>query len=194
MRIAAGLLGLCLLTGGGLTARVAAEVVDEYTVKAALVLNFARFSEWPLDAFATPTDDIEICVIGDEAVESAFSSIDGERIGERRLRLRRIYRLRRLEGCHVLFISGSDRGQLPRILASTEEQPVLTIGEMTGFAEAGGQVNFDKVEGKLRFEVNLEATRRARLRLSSRLLKLAVIVGDSSSRPEADVSSERHEP
>ena len=191
MRKLACIAGLWLIAGVGFSARLPAQALDEYTVKAALVLNFARFAEWPQTAFATPTDTVDVCVIADEAIETAFAGIHGERVGERRVHLLRLDTPRNLEECHVLFVSGTDRGELPRILTATEGRPVLTIGEMAGFAESGGLVSFDKAEGKISFRVNLEATKRSGLRLSSRLLKLAVIVGDSSFRSQVEMPSAR---
>ena len=193
MRKGVGIVGLWLIIGIGPAARLPAQALDEYSVKAALVLNFARFTEWPSEVFAAPTDTVDVCVIGDEVVEAAFTSIDDESVGERRVRLMRLDTLRNLDNCQVLFVGGTDRSELPRIFTATEGRPVLTIGEMAGFAEAGGLVSFDTVRGKIRFSVNLEATRRAGLRLSSRLLKLAVIVGNTSLRPEVEVPSSRQQ-
>jgi hypothetical protein len=50
------------------------------------------------------------------------------------------------------------------------------MGDTTGFGEQGVILNFYEEESKVRFQVNLEAAKRSRLRLDSRLLKLATIV------------------
>lgn len=177
MPIRAGLLMLCLLTGMGLCIDVHAGTVGEYTLKSALILNFARFTDWPPEAFADSTDTLHICIVGDDAIVDAFAGIEGKRIGERRLAVRKVRSTRRLENCHLLFVSGSNRGRLPQIFAAVKGKPVLTIGEMADFAESGGIINFVKSGGKMRFKVNLDAARRAGLKISSRILKLATIVG-----------------
>jgi hypothetical protein len=76
----------------------------------------------------------------------------------------------------VLFIAASESGNLDRILGSIGNNSVLTIGDSPGYAEQGVMVNFYLEENKVRFEINREAAARARLGISSQLLKLARIV------------------
>lgn len=177
MLVRAGLLTLCLLTGMGLCIDVHAGTVEEYTIKSALILNFARFTDWPPEAFADLPDTLHICIVGDDAVVDAFAGIKGKHVGKRRLAVRKVRSTRRLQDCHLLFVSGSNRGRLPQIFAAIKGKPVLTIGEMADFAESGGIINLVKAGGKMRFKVNLKAARRAGLKISSRILKLATIVG-----------------
>jgi hypothetical protein len=177
--IRAGLLTLCLLTGMGLCIDVHAGTVGEYTIKSALILNFARFTDWPPEAFANSPDTLHICIVGDDAVVDAFAGIKGKRVGERHLAVRKVRSTRELQDCHLLFVSGSNRGRLPQIFAAVKGKPILTIGEMADFAKLGGIINLVKVERKIRFEVNLDAARRAGLKISSRILKLATLVGGS---------------
>ena len=56
---------------------------------------------------------------------------------------------------------------------------MLTVGEMERFAAAGGMINFTMQEHKGRFEIYVDVTQRAGLKLSSQLLKLATIIRDS---------------
>lgn len=177
MPIRAGLLMLCLLTGMGLCIDVHAGTVGEYTIKSALILNFARFTNWPSEAFADSTDTLHICIVGDDAVVDAFAGIKSKRVGKRHLAVKKVRSTRRLEDCHLLFVSGSNRGRLPQIFAAVKGEPVLTIGEMADFAKSGGIINLVKAGGKIRFKINLNAARRAGLKISSRILKMATIVG-----------------
>ena len=50
------------------------------------------------------------------------------------------------------------------------------MGETEGFAQRGGVINFTKVGDKIRFEINPEAAKRAQLKISSRLLRIATLV------------------
>jgi len=173
------LLMLCLLISIGLPADICAGTVKEYSVKAALVLNFARFTDWPTDAFADSPETFIICVVGDNAVWEAFAGIEGKGVKGRRIVVKRVRRMRKFCVCDLLFVSGSDRHRLPKIFAAVEGKPVLTIGEMTGFTEAGGIVNLIRTENRITFEVNPDAAQQAGLKISSRILKLATIVSGS---------------
>ncbi len=170
---------LCLLIGIVLSADIRAGTVEEYSVKTALVFNFARFTDWPPDALADSPETLYLCVLGDDAIWDAFGGIEGKRVNGRRIVVKRVRRMRKSGGCDLLFVSGSDRHRLPKIFAAVGGKPVLTIGEMAGFTEAGGIINLVKTENRINFEVNLDAAQQAGLKISSRILKLATIVGGS---------------
>ena len=55
-------------------------------------------------------------------------------------------------------------------------QRILTVADQDGFCQAGGMINLVSVKNRVAFEVNLTATAKARLRVSSQLLKLARVV------------------
>lgn len=153
----------------------------EYQVKAAYLLNFARFVEWPPRAFQTAGSALNICVLGEDPFGPALDSIvEGETVNDRRIEAKRLARGDSMRGCHVLFISGTERESAERIVASLRNAPVLTVSEMPGFARLGGMINFVLEERKVRFEANPAAAEKGGLRISSKLLKVArsVRMGD----------------
>ena len=58
-----------------------------------------------------------------------------------------------------------------------QRSPLLLVGEEPGFAEQGGTINFFLDENKIRFEINIETAKQDQLKISSKLLSLAKIVG-----------------
>ncbi len=81
-----------------------------------------------------------------------------------------------LSGCHIVFIT-QERGEQGReFITAVAGKSILTIGESEGFARSGGVIGFYNEGSKIRFEINLRAAERARLRISSRLLQLARLV------------------
>jgi hypothetical protein len=76
-------------------------------------------------------------------------------------------------GCHLLYVSGRTSDEAGRLIAGLRDAPVLTISDLQGFTARGGVAEFFFDQGRLRFSVQLEAARRARLQISSRLLTLA---------------------
>jgi len=177
-----GVIKLAFLTASLLlslfiSAKISAGPAQEYTVKAALLLNFARFTEWPPEAFSNAQDPILLCFTGNDTVKNSFAHIKGRPVGERKLGLRQLGRGKKLSGCHMLFISGSNRRQLRQIFSKTRNKPVLTVGEMSGFAASGGNINLVKKGGRVQIIVNIRTASHAGLTISSRLLKLATVVG-----------------
>lgn len=146
----------------------------EYQVKAAFLMNFAKFVEWPQQAFADSAAPIIIGVIGVDPFGNDLDSlVVNQKIRRRNLIIKRFNRLADLQFCHILFISASEMIRLEKIVAKTASMHVLTVGEMDNFIQEGGIINLLNRENKVRFEINLDAAEHAGLKISSRLLKLA---------------------
>lgn len=148
----------------------------ESLVKVAFLYNFARFTDWPATAFQAPVTPIRFCVLGDDPFGAPLDAIAAKRIRGRSIAVRRLASTRDAARCHVLFVSRSEIPRLAEILASLRGLPILTVADVADFARSGGIINLKTVNGKIRFEVNLDAARLAGLRFSSRFLNLATIV------------------
>ena len=151
----------------------------EYEIKAAFLYNFAKFIEWPEDAFMASTSPLVFGVLGDDPFGPALDALEGKTARGRTVVVRRFVGLQGLDECHILFISSSERERLADVLQVLGSSSVLTVGEMEDFVERGGIINLTITRNKVRFEVNLEAGDRAGLQLSSQLLNLAAgIISD----------------
>jgi YfiR/HmsC-like len=180
-RITLATVGLLSLASPGAVAQ-APPVLREYEIKAAYLLNFTRYVEWPDDAFPGAGEPIVLCVLG----RNPFGPLLEQTMAGRTSQARRIEVLE-LDGvaeaveCHGVFVSREERRLRPDLLEQLERRGLLTIGEGNEFVRDGGVLGFVPVAQTVRFAVNLDAGRRAGLRLSSRMLALAVAVYDSSS-------------
>ena len=151
----------------------------EYEVKAAFLFNFAKFVEWPQSAFADANSPLIIGVLGDDPFGDVLErTVAGKLVQGRPLRVQRWKRLVEMRYCHILFVSPSERGELPEILERFQAAAVLTVSEEDGFDELGGMIHFLLQENKVRFAINNRAAKAAGLKISSRLLMLAVSVWD----------------
>jgi YfiR/HmsC-like len=168
-----------LLGAGSLRPQGASTV--EYQVKAAFLYNFAKFIEWPTDSFASQKSPMNFCIFGHDPFGSALDEVlRGKSVNNREFLARRITEDAELKTCQLVFVSWQEDKRLPEVLSSVKGASVLVVGESTDFAGRGGTVQFFLDENKLRFAVNLEAAKRARLQISSKLLALAKIVGDGA--------------
>jgi uncharacterized protein DUF4154 len=147
----------------------------EYEIKAAFLYNFAKFVEWPPDAFADPASPLSLCVFGADPFGGSLETVvRGETLGGRRLAVRRVRQPDDARSCHVLFVGRAERGRIPDVLAATRDASVLTVGESEGFLDQGGVIQFILAAGKVRFEIDAAGAERARLKISSKLMRLAV--------------------
>jgi YfiR/HmsC-like len=152
--------------------------LTEYQVKAAYLFNFLKFVEYPNESFADPLAPIVIGVLGDDPFGSALPQVVTGKTVQGRDLVTRSYRAGEdLRGAHILFISASEKKRLPVILSSLHGSTVLTVSDMEGFLDAGGMVQFLNENDRVRFAINVDATSRAKLKLSSKLLSLAKVVG-----------------
>ncbi len=155
--------------------------VKEYDIKAAYVYNFAKFTEWPADAFAKPNSPFVIGIVGKDPfgpmIDKAFES---RNVSGRPFIIKRLKWDQDIKGCHVLFVSSSESSKIGQMGDLLKGAPVLTVGETSGFAQRGGVINFFVEEEKVKFEINLDAAKRANLTISTKLLSLAKIVKEAS--------------
>jgi hypothetical protein len=161
-----------------ISAAYAGDSVDEKALKAAYVMNFAKFAKWP-DGVLSSEDTVNLCVLGDPSLETSFRTVQGKKIGDRKLDVHIISTVDQITGCDMLFVTGErDEATLTRIWEKVKNKPILTIGEMSRFAQRGGVINFIDKDGRVRFEISPNNASVQGLTLSSRLLLLAVIVDD----------------
>jgi YfiR/HmsC-like len=159
----------------------AQDALPEYQVKAAYLFNFLKFVEYPNESFMDPLAPIVIGVIGDDPFGNALPQVVIGKTVQGRDLVIHVYRIGEdLRGAHILFISASERKRLPMILSSLRGSSVLTVADTEGFLEAGGMIQFLNENGRIRFAINVDATSRAKLKMSSKLLSLARAVGANS--------------
>lgn len=161
-----------------LSAGASAQAADEYRIKAAFLYNFAKFVEWPPRAFKSPWDPIVIGVLGKNPFGDALAeAVAGKTLGGRAFQVREVADAQQAAACQIVFVSSSERKRLGPLFTRVGTSAVLTVGESSNFAAAGGIINFIIDDGNVRLQINVEAARRQQLRISAKLLSLAEIVG-----------------
>lgn len=161
-----------------------AQASREYDLKAVFLYNLASFVDWPEAAFESPTSPFVIGVIGDDPFGRVLDEIvANEYVGKRPFEVRRFRRSDDPSRCHVLFIASSESRRMRDVLRRVRGRPVLTVGDVPGFAEGGGMIGFATDEDHLQLFINPEATRESQLSLSSKLLEVARIVDIVAATP-----------
>lgn len=149
-------------------------VAQEYQIKAAFLYNFTQFIRWPEGASWRDGPEIVFGVLGQDPFGSALEQILNETVVDgKKLVVRRYADPAEIESCHVIFISSSETGRLESVLEMAGGAGVLTVGEMQGFAERGGIIQFLIERNKVRFQVNLDAAEKAGLKVGASVLSLA---------------------
>ncbi|MFO0508557.1 MAG: YfiR family protein [bacterium] len=151
----------------------------EDDLKAALVMSFARFTNWPSASLETP---LTIGVLGDDGLLEALGRITaGKSIQGRVIQVRSPRSAGELRSFQMLYAGTLEKKKLKEYLAAAREGAVLTMGESPRFLPAGGIVRLFEEDGHLSFEVNLSALSQAGLDISSKLLRLGYTIRDPAS-------------
>jgi hypothetical protein len=167
---------VAVLLGG--VARLDAQDVTEVRLKGAFIFNFARFTDWPADAFAA-SPLVSACVVGDRSISDALlRAVSGRRLNGRPVVVSFVDPAGPIPVCHLLYLSRVERTRMAEIVRQMRETPILTISDDDAFMKLGGMIQIFIEAGKMRFRINPRLAKRARLQLSSRLLALADLVDE----------------
>ena len=151
----------------------------EYQLKAVFLFNFAQFVEWPRDAFASADTPLSICVLGKDPFGSNLDdAVRGESVAGRRLVVERHADVAGVGSCHILFVPAAQSREIEALAAGARDSRTLLV---TDGPQTEAMIGFVKERNRIRLRVNLAAVNAAHLTISSKLLRIAEIVGP---RPE----------
>ncbi len=167
---------LCLLNGAATRCAAQSRTQREYELKAGVLYHIIEYVEWPESAQSNQPPVIQIGLLGQIPFAEALEVLDGKMLQGRKLVVKRLARSEDAAKCQVLFIGASEKPRVADILSEVKHQPILTVGEVEGFAERGGMVNLITGPNRIVMEINREVAGQAGLGMSSHLLKLAKLV------------------
>lgn len=150
----------------------------EFKVKAAFLLKFVTFVEWPVKNTSLASAPIQVGIVGDDPFGPLLSAeVSPEEPNDFGFSIARIPNANfDVSKYRVLYLSSSDPDGIAALLERIREQPILTVGEGESFISQGGIIGFHLENNRVRFLVNLKAAQKANLKISSQLLNLASFV------------------
>jgi len=152
-----------------------AQSASEYEAKAAMLLNFVRFTDWPEEAFLSPEAPFVIGVVGKDPFGTALDkTFSGKQVKGRSFLVKRLTADQNLKACHLLFIPATEKRRQREMLDKLRGAPVLTVGETLDFRDHAGAVQFLlKDKAAVGFNINLNAAKAGKLHISSNVLRQA---------------------
>jgi YfiR/HmsC-like len=170
--------GLFSLIAAGLGyERVSFAASPEYQVKAAFLLNFMKFVEWPGAAFTDEKSPLVLGVMGEDPFGGALDALEGQIVKNRVVQVKRLSNTDGIRKCHLLYLSTSEEGRIRDIVSAIGDAPVLTVSDgLERFAQQGVSINFILSDNKIRFEINVTVAKKASLSMGTQLLQVAKVV------------------
>jgi hypothetical protein len=186
-RTTAVLTRLCvlLLLAGLSLPLFAAPPTAEYKLKAALIYKLTKFIEWPKPQQGQTVSSFGICLLGDDHFGDALDALEERKAKGKPIAVYRHSQSDAVDdSCQIVIISDSKKAFLSPILQSLQGRPILTLGDMDGFAEQGGILQFTRGKKRIGFLINLESVKAAQLTIAAPLLDLATVVDSASAVKE----------
>lgn len=150
-----------------------ADNISEYTIKAAFIYNFARFTEWPDES-----DELRVCVYGDDPFGPTIDKLNGEKIKGRIIEVVRTKSINDVKSCHIAFLNiiPPERRLFARALRDIQGASVLTISDAEGVIDFGVMIGLRIDNDKVAFDVNHTVAKESNIGISAKLLRLAKVV------------------
>jgi hypothetical protein len=153
---------------------MAQDAVSEEQLKAAFLYNFARFVEWPTNAFPSESTPIQLGVLGNDEFANRLAALLKEKKAHgRSLVVKKMNGADDVAGSQIIFVNKSEGRKTSQIADAVKKQPVLLVGESDDFLENGGIINVVTDKKQLRFDIHVTNAEQNNLTISSHLLRLA---------------------
>jgi len=147
----------------------------EAKLKSVFLLNFAQFTDWPQEAFTTASSPLIIGIVGDDPFDDSLEqTVQNELVHGRHVRIERYRALAEVKSWHIMYLGLAESERLDQVLRAIKGKPVLTVSDLENSARRSGIIiKFLTKQNKIRFIIDADAARDARLVLSSKLLHAA---------------------
>lgn len=152
--------------------------MQEYEVKAAYLLRFTRYVEWPAGSFSTPEVPFIIGVLGRNPFDAnEVRELQNATSLGRAVEVRMLADVKEARDCHLVFIGQGQTLEETAWLHELRLLPIVTVTDTLAGLERGAVLALHietRVQGsRVVFSANLPAAERAGLRLSALMLASA---------------------
>jgi hypothetical protein len=146
--------------------------LSEQEIKAGLLYNFLKYTQWPSDSSTT----VRLCIYGGDPFQGKLDRMQGRSVNRREIVVRKISRADEISGCHLLFINARDKAQWLELRNLLNGHGILTVSDFSSFVSTGGMIEFGYRDNHITATLNLDAVHAAGLRVEDRLLRLVAVV------------------
>ena len=154
---------------------------NEDQVKVLFLYNFIKYIEWPGAQALGQTHAANVCILGENPFGNALDILRQASNSQLAINVKLGVEDNQIPSCHILFIPRSQEGRVNSILATVHSHPVLTVSEISGFADNGGVMEMVKTEqtiglftkNKINLRINVKVADTIGLRIDAQLLGIA---------------------
>lgn len=149
----------------------------EDRVKAAYLYKLPNYVDWPASSFVKADSPYVIGIVdADDIADELVTIASGRQINHRAITVKKLRAGEPSSGVHLLFIGRNERNKMLQSIKAAQLQPTLVVTDTEGALGWGSMMNFITIDDRVRIEVSLDAAEKSGLKLSARLLAIAVSV------------------
>lgn len=146
----------------------------EYKMYAGFMYHFAKFTQWPS---AKQSGDFVIGVVGSSTMAKYATGLAAsKKLGSRKIVVKEYSSASGAGECNILFLAKGKTSELSAASSISKSKNILIVTESPGAAKSGSTINFVQDGGKIRFEMSKKTASAQKLKISSELQKLAIMV------------------
>ncbi len=147
---------------------------EEYEVKAAFIYNFTKYIDWEDESMLNSSTFV-IAVYKESPLEKELLKLlNAKKVKNKKIEILQIFDPSEIPKAHIVFLPEKTISKdFKRFLQNENLKSSLIISEKQGRLELGSGINFVTISKNIKFEINLNSTKKNKLKVSSQLLKLA---------------------
>lgn len=146
----------------------------EHELHAMMIYNFLKYIQWPGDK---NSGEFVIGVLKDDNVFNTLNTWYGNKErGGKKFTIKKLSSPAEASSCQLVYVGSSGSNQFEDMLAALGTSPTLTVTNRRGLGKMGSCINFKVIDGRLKFELNQAAMTNAKLRTSSQLTAMAIMI------------------
>jgi len=145
-----------------------------HEIHSMLMFNFIKYVEWPADAKA---GNFVIAVVGDENVASTIQNFYSNRtVKGQNVKVVNVDNVDAISNAHVLYLSDNKSREFDAALSKFTGKSTLMITDKSGLGKKGSCINFQEINGKLKFEINQKSIEGNNLKISNQLSSMGILI------------------
>ncbi len=147
---------------------------QEDMFKALFMYNFTKYIEWP-DEYKS--GDFVITVVGNSGLISELEKLaTKKKVENQAIIVKKVNDVSEISKSHIIYVSPTKSSQLSELKSSLASNPTLIVTDKEGLANSGACINFVRVDGKQKFEINPNNIQSVGLKLNSTLTALGIVI------------------
>ncbi|HEY4265342.1 MAG TPA: YfiR family protein [Micropepsaceae bacterium] len=165
-----------------LPAQAADVQLVEQQIKAGLLYNFLKYTQWPPES-AQREGTTKVCLFGGDPFDGHLQPMAGRTVNEHVIEVRSVRAVTDIDDCSLLFVRADQKANWPELQKALAGKSVLTVSDFEGFALSGGMIEFTRIANRISVTINTEPIGSAKLQVEDRLLRLASMVRTTTPGP-----------